>query len=244
MTKALLDADEAASLAPKQSRLRPRDAATLILLRRERSGHKVLMGKRREDLAFMPGKFVFPGGRRDRADGRIPVAAPLPEADMARLATGLGARSSATRVRAIAMAAVREMFEEAGLMLGLSGALQTRDRDWMPFAMHGVVPDLSRLRYIARAVTPPGRVRRFDTHFFTAFEESVAKSLPHGITGELTELRWFGFAEARALDIPVITRVILGELEERLANDPELTDGNIAVPHHHMRGTRFVRDLT
>src|SRR4030081_2611518 len=56
---------------------RPVDAATLILVDRTAATPKVLVGKRHDKVVFMPGKFVFPGGRVDTTDNRVPVAAPI-----------------------------------------------------------------------------------------------------------------------------------------------------------------------
>ena len=67
---------------------RPKDAATLILVDRTASTPKVLVGKRHDKVVFMPGKFVFPGGRVDKADNRVPVAAPIPKALEANLLKG------------------------------------------------------------------------------------------------------------------------------------------------------------
>ncbi|HEY5130162.1 MAG TPA: NUDIX hydrolase, partial [Bradyrhizobium sp.] len=67
---------------------RPVDAATLILVDRTVSTPKVLVGKRHDKVVFMPGKFVFPGGRVDKADNRVPVAAPIPTALEANLLKG------------------------------------------------------------------------------------------------------------------------------------------------------------
>ena len=97
MTKAALDRAEAAAMAKKPVRLRPRDAATLILLSRDGGEPRVLLGRRHRKHAFMPGKFVFRGGRRDPSDGRVPVANPLPARDEARLVAGMGARASTRR---------------------------------------------------------------------------------------------------------------------------------------------------
>src|SRR5438046_9808499 len=58
---------------------RPVDAATLILVDRSASTPKVLVGKRHDNVVFMPGKSVFPGGRVDRTDNRVPVAAHTPK---------------------------------------------------------------------------------------------------------------------------------------------------------------------
>lgn len=243
LTRQDLDAAEAGSLANSSATQRPRDAATLILLKLENGVHKVLVGKRRDDLAFMAGKFVFPGGRRDAQDSFVPVSANLPASDLAKLKFGIGPRATDRRAQALALSAVRETFEEAGLLIGRSGPFQTPIVAWRAFADHQVHPDLSRLRYIARAVTPPGRTRRFDTRFFAAFDDCIAKTLDERPTSELSDLRWLGFAEVRRLDIPLITGIILNELEELLARDPRLTGDNVPVPFHRMRGAHFVRDV-
>jgi len=67
---------------------RPKDAATLILVDRTAAIAKVLVGKRHDRVVFMPGKFVFPGGRVDKSDNRVPVAAPIPKALEANLLKG------------------------------------------------------------------------------------------------------------------------------------------------------------
>lgn len=72
------------------------------------------------------------------------------------------------RARALALAAIRETFEEAGLLVGRRVAFvpRTRARGWAAFLAHGVVPALDALEYVARVITPPGNPRRFDTRFF------------------------------------------------------------------------------
>ncbi|TIS43176.1 MAG: NUDIX hydrolase, partial [Mesorhizobium sp.] len=102
MTKADVDKLDKGLAVHGGRPLRPRDAATLILLDRRASDVLVLMGRRHAGHAFMPGKIVFPGGRTDPADSRVPVAAPLHREEEARLVSGPG-RASAARVRAIAM---------------------------------------------------------------------------------------------------------------------------------------------
>ncbi|UCI05324.1 NUDIX hydrolase [Mesorhizobium sp. B1-1-8] len=242
MTKADVDKLDR-SLAVHSGRpLRPRDAATLILLDRRGSDVLVLMGRRHAGHAFMPGKFVFPGGRTDPADSRIPVAASLHRDEEARLASGPG-RASPARARAIALSAIRETYEEAGLLLGRKGPFATARRDWQGFVEHGVAPSLDILRFIARAITPPNRVRRFDTRFFSAWRDDVAVELPGGgPTDELEELVWLPLVEARKVDIPDITRMILEELEKRLAHDPLLRPGG-AVPFFRLVRNRFVREV-
>src|SRR3984957_2323003 len=159
---------------------RPVDAATLILVDRTAAIPEVLVGKRHDKVVFMPGKFVFPGGRVDKTDNRVRVAAPIPKALEENLLKG-SPKITASRARALTVAAIREACEETGLCLGRKsdGATPDLDGPWKPFTEAGLLPDPSGLFLIARAITPPGRVRRFDTRFFTA----DASSITHHVQG-------------------------------------------------------------
>lgn len=227
-----------AAASPGASPTRPRDAATLILIDRQDGEHRVLMGRRHQRHAFLPGRFVFPGGRTDPADGRIRVASGLHPAEEAKLA-GTGARHTG-RARAIALSAVRETYEEAGLLLGRRAAFATRSLHWQAFAAHGVQPALGGLRYIARAITPPGRVRRFDTRFFAAWRSDIALELDERPSDELDEIGWRPIGEAMTLDVASITRAVLEDLARRLAADPSLSPGG-PVPFYFMRRRRYER---
>jgi 8-oxo-dGTP pyrophosphatase MutT (NUDIX family) len=239
MTRSQLDRAESRDFALGGGPMRPRDAATLILIDRD-AGFKVLMGRRHGRHAFMPGKFVFPGGRTDPTDSRVAAAADLDPAELAKLLTKC--RITASRARAIALSAVRETYEEAGLLIGRKESFAANGEHWRGFAEHGIRPSLDRLRLVARAITPPGRVRRFDTRFFAAWREHVAAALAARPTDELEELVWLPLEEARGADIPAITRMVLESLEQRLADDPELAPGG-AVPFYRLVGKRFVREL-
>lgn len=243
MTRAEVDKAESRDFALGGKPMRPRDAATLILIDRKGSDYHVLLGRRHARHAFMPGRFVFPGGRTDPSDSRIPVAAGLHPAVEAKLVSAMGSRASEARARAIALSAVRETYEEAGLLIGRKGSFSTTKPDWQGFAEHGVVPSLEGLRMVARAITPPGRVRRFDTRFLAVFRENVAVSLPDGgPTNELEELVWLPIAEAQKAEVPAITQTVLKELEKRLQDDPGLSpEGD--VPFYRMLHNRFRRDL-
>src|SRR5260221_830644 len=105
--------------------VRPKDAATLILVDRDGRVPKVLLGKRNEGTKFMPGKFVLPGGRVDPADRNMPAARPLDPSTEAHLMKRLQ-RPSAAKARAFALAAIRETFEETGLLLGVRGRATTK----------------------------------------------------------------------------------------------------------------------
>lgn len=240
VTRAELDEIHKKDLG-KAPTLRPRDAATLILLERSNGKINVLMGRRHSKHVFMAGRFVFPGGRTDPSDGRIPTAAPLHDAEFRKLHTG---RLTESRVRAIAMSAVRETYEEAGLLIGRMASFVSNNPGWQGFVANGVQPSLDAMRYIGRAITPPGRVRRFDTRFFAVWRDAVAMEAPDGPpTDELEEQVWLPIADAKQLDIPPITRTILTDLERRLSSDPKLEPGAAPVPFYFMRNNRFVREL-
>jgi 8-oxo-dGTP pyrophosphatase MutT (NUDIX family) len=195
---------------------RPRDAATLILVDRSDGGARVLLGKRHAGHSFMPNKYVFPGGALDPADRRMSVAAPLDPRVEAKLMVETR-RPSPAFARALALAAIRETFEETGLAVGLAGCgAQSRAPEgaWARFAATGVLPALDRLDLVARAITPPGRSRRYDARFFVADASSIAfraEDVVHD-EAELVELVWTPFDEALRLDLPQITRAVLDDL--------------------------------
>jgi 8-oxo-dGTP pyrophosphatase MutT (NUDIX family) len=223
--------------------VRPKDAATLILVDRAGPVPKVLLGKRHHGHKFMPGKFVFPGGRVDAADRSMPVAHELDPHTQAHLMKRLQ-RPSAAKARGLALAAIRETFEETGLLLGVGG--QTTSKiprgPWSDFAAAKILPDLGALHFIGRAITPPGRPRRFDARFFTMDAGTIARRI-EGVTGpdaELVELVWMPLATAKELDMPAVTGVMLEELDARIA------DGfahELPVPFYSMPRGRFRREM-
>src|SRR6201981_2546599 len=135
---------------------RPKDAATLILVDRAGPIPKVLVGRRHDKDVFMPGQFVFPGGRVDQTAHRGRVAAAMPQELEANLLKG-SPKITASRARSLAIAAIREACEETGLCLGrkTDGALPKFDGAWKPFSDASLLPDPSSLFLIARAITPP-----------------------------------------------------------------------------------------
>ena len=197
----------------------PRDAATLIIVDRRADGPHVLFGKRNASHRFMPNKFVFPGGAVEAADRRVAALTPLAAAVEAKL--NLQARRpSKSLARALALAAIRETFEETGLVIGEPcERARAAPGPWGAFHAHGFAPALHALDYLARAITPPGRSKRFDARFFVVDGAHVKAQAP-GIVhegAELTELVWRPLAEADTLDLPGITRMVLADLRAALA---------------------------
>jgi 8-oxo-dGTP pyrophosphatase MutT (NUDIX family) len=223
--------------------VRPKDAATLILVDRSGETPKVLLGKRHARHGFLPGKFVFPGGRIDPVDCRMPVARRLDPGAEASLLKRI-ARPSPVRARSFALAAIRETFEETGLVLGapVTTLPPVPKGPWSAFAQGNVLPDLGDLHFIGRAITPPGRLRRFDARFFTLDSSAIARRI-EGVTGpdaELIELVWIPLAQAKELDMPAVTGVMLDELELRIAAG---FGHDLPVPFYRMPRGRFTREL-
>jgi 8-oxo-dGTP pyrophosphatase MutT (NUDIX family) len=223
---------------------RPKDAATLILVDRSASVPKVLVGKRHDKVVFMPGKFVFPGGRVDKADNRVPVAAPMTPELEANLLKG-SPKIPLSRARSLAICAIREACEETGLCLGrkAEGKMPELEGPWKPFSEAGLLPDPSGLFLMARAITPPGRVRRFDTRFFTADASAIAHRVDGVIhaDAELVELVWVEIGSKPLADLHPMTRNVLNELEKRLATGPLKHDAQ--VPFFHFYGGKMQKDV-
>jgi 8-oxo-dGTP pyrophosphatase MutT (NUDIX family) len=238
--KARLDAETRTRTAPN---LRPVDASTLILLDLKAKRPKVLLGRRSLKLKFMPGKYVFPGGRVDAADRAMTAMGALsPKAEMRLMRQAT--RMTAQRCRALAMAAIRETFEETGLMIGTSefGKPETApDGVWREFADQGLFPTPDALTFVARAITPPKRPRRFDTRFFAASLASVNGKVERDIgpDAELTDLVWADLDEAVKFDLPTITQVILMELKERMVIG---LDRDAPIPFYYERHRKFLRE--
>ena len=230
--------------APIKARaLRPRDAATLIIVDGTSGEPRVLLGRRRADMVFMPGRYVFPGGRVDPADKHIAVEDDLKPGDLKKLMVAMKGPASETRARALALAAVRETFEEAGLLIGtpLGAASVPKAATWQDFFATGYRPALARLTFFARAITPPGRPRRFDSRFFCVPAEAIVHRVKIA-EGELSDLEWHSIAQARSLELPNITRVVLEDLGERIAAGA-LHASDLPVPFYHRRNGSFRRDL-
>jgi 8-oxo-dGTP pyrophosphatase MutT (NUDIX family) len=237
---AQLDSEQRVRTTPN---LRPVDAATLIVLDTRLKKPRLLMGKRNPNLRFMPGKYVFPGGRVDAGDKTMTASGALsPRAEMRLMASA--PRMTPLRCRALAMAAIRETFEETGLMIGHGDFGKPEfapDGVWQEFADQGMFPTPDALMFVARAITPPRRPRRFDTRFFVAPMTAVGGKVERvfDADAELTELVWVTLDEATKLDLPMITQVIIEELKERISAGIER---DLPVPFYYERHRKFIRE--
>jgi 8-oxo-dGTP pyrophosphatase MutT (NUDIX family) len=209
----------------------PRDAATVILLRDGADGLLVYLLRRVSSMKFAPGAYVFPGGSVDPRDGDLAVAwsGPSPAA------WGSAFGATETLARELVCAAVRETFEESGVLLaGPSGDAivpDTSGDDWEADRQALLDRSLSLAELLARRdlvlrgdllrpwahwITPEVEERRYDTRFFVA-------ALPAGqrtrdVSTESDRVTWAHPAEAaetaRRGDMPMLppTLVTLGEL--------------------------------
>jgi 8-oxo-dGTP pyrophosphatase MutT (NUDIX family) len=189
------------------------DAAGLVLIREGAGGPEVLLGRRNRRAGFLPDIYVVPGGRVD-ADDRLPsgYAEDLHPGVAAQLKAGNRARPAL----AFARAAIRETYEETGLLLADAGgpaAVPARPPIWQAFADRGCRPGFDRLDFICRAVTPTYSKRRYNTRFFLADGAAVSGDLRGD--GELEDLDWRRVSALRRLTIVDVTEFVLAEALRR-----------------------------
>lgn len=164
---------------------RPRDAASLVIYHQREAHYEVLMGKRGQRARFKPGVYVFPGGVLERADF---LAKPVRSLD-GGLVPILAVGGSVSRADALTMAAVREAFEEAGLLYGDPGHVGSVSHpSWRAFREQELSPDLGDLEFLGRAITPTYRTLRYHARFFAVPYTRMHGSI--GGDGELDDLRW------------------------------------------------------
>ena len=206
-----------------KSAIRPAEAAGLVLIRRAVSagssdfGAEVLLGRRSDRSRFMPGIYVFPGGRVGPEDRQPSGFSEL----LPNQPSGLD-RATRLRLLVFARAALRETYEETGLLLGtaeseqpprLGGAGPGAAQPWTAFATAGLVPGFARMRLVARAITPTASPIRFHTRFFLA--EGKAAVGEFGGDGELEDIHWAPIQTLHELPMANITHLVL---EEALAH--------------------------
>jgi 8-oxo-dGTP pyrophosphatase MutT (NUDIX family) len=205
----------------KKPALRPVDAATLILIDGAGADARVLLGRRSPKLKFLPNRLVFPGGALDTSDRQMNVAGALDSRVEDRLLKGKP-KAGPGYARALALAAIREMYEETGVVVGVSdyGAPENPPEGaWTEYAAHGCMPDLQDMHFVFRAITPPFMPRRFDTRFFALDASSIAKQVEGFVhpDAELVELAWMRLEEAEKFELHEITQRVVAALRERLA---------------------------
>src|SRR5262249_36285982 len=175
--------------------------------------------------------------RLDTSDMRTKIGRDLHPLVHEKLLKRMRGRASPTRARGLAIAAIRETYEETGLFLGSLPANSVLANEEWDGVIAATELDLSSLRFFARAITPPGRTRRFDSRFFVAHARHIGNldSPRHPGSGELLKPYWFSFAEAVELDLPTITRDVLKRLQPLMEKQEEL-EPDQAVSFQYFRG--------
>ncbi len=232
---------------------RPRDAASVLVFDRSSGEMRVLMGRRQPTQVFMPGKFVFPGGRVDPEDKDVANACAIDDREKFKLLAEMKGTTSDARAAALPMAAIREAFEEAGVIIGARQGARTVETfqfsagplpqhpTWQAFWQTAHLPRPETLTFFARAITPPGRPRRYDTRFFCVDRRDVSDQVA-ACDGELSDLGWYTLLEIESLDLAPITKVVLDEFAERLATAP-LGPSDLPIPFYYQNRGTFHRDL-
>ena len=200
-----------------------KDAASVILIRNRKSNPSVLMGQRSKNASFMPNKFVFPGGAVDENDFLVKSFKQLNGNCTARMTY----KCNKDLVFALSVAAIRELFEETGIIVGCkkkwTGVIPP---EWKPVANLGLVPDASKFKFVFRAITPPGRPRRFDARFLYLDADTLSEEINlddfSGASNELSHLQWIPIQEVRKFDLPFITEVIFAEVISNLGKNMNL----------------------
>ncbi len=210
-----------------------RAAASLILVRGEGENLSVLMGRRHATARFMPSIYVFPGGAIDSDDENVKPATEL-DSD---ITAGLKVFGNDRRAHALAIAAVRETYEETGLMLGSTGDLgNTKSDSWSAWRRQAIAPDLARLHLVGRAITPVERPIRFNARFFYARGEPLYGEIQSN--GELEAIGWKPLAEISQLPMADVQAFMLEHLQLRLQG--RLTRPGIPL-FSHRNSRRYVR---
>ena len=192
---------------------RPVDAAGLVLIRRGREGPEVLLGRRHRRAGFLPDIYVVPGGRVDHGDGiGSGFVEDLHPGVIAQLKTGSRGRAPL----AFARAAIRETYEETGLLLTAGGKTRTTPATgavWQAYGARDCGPGFDALDFVCRAITPTYSKRRYNTRFFLADGANTTGELAGD--GELEDLNWWPLADLPKLAIVDVTEFVLTEALRR-----------------------------
>jgi len=215
-----------------------KNAATVILLRGSQKNPEVLMGQRGKNASFMPNKFVFPGGALDPGDSEIDFNGDIPTKCIEKLRL----KADPSLAKPLIAAGIRELWEETGLILGSKSKtkMDSIPKNWKDFFALGYQPSADNIEFVFRAITPPGRTRRFDARFFLLSSDNIKGDLDDfsKASGELSHLQWIELNSTQNLDLPFITEIVLSEVLSKLKGNR-----NNGIPfYYHESGTsHFLR---
>ena len=215
-----------------------KNAATVILLRGSQKNPEVLMGQRGKNASFMPNKFVFPGGALDPGDSEIDFNGDIPTKCIEKLRL----KADPSLAKPLIAAGIRELWEETGLILGSKSKtkMDSIPKNWKDFFALGYQPSADNIEFVFRAITPPGRTRRFDARFFLLSSDNIKGDLDDfsKASGELSHLQWIELNSTQNLDLPFITEIVLSEVLSKLKGNHK---NGIPFYYHDSGTSHFLR---
>lgn len=229
-----VSAKDSAKRAGMSRAPRPKLAATILLVRGAAGEEEILVGLRSKHHDFMPDVYVFPGGRVDPGDSRVPAV----DALNPRTKAILESTFTPTRARACVLAAIRETWEETGFIIGETEGYRPYNGNhpsWITFSKAGLAPDLSEIHVIARAVTPPYRPKRFDTWFFMTRLSDAHAQRDFADSDELLDTRWVSIKAAKSLKMHAITEMMIDVLAQYLKTETPAD----TVPYSRFENGKF-----
>ena len=215
-----------------------KNAATVILLRGSQKNPEVLMGQRGKNASFMPNKFVFPGGALDPGDSEIDFNGDIPTKCIEKLRL----KADPSLAKPLIAAGIRELWEETGLILGSKSKtkMDSIPKNWKDFFALGYQPSADNIEFVFRAITPPGRTRRFDARFFLLSSDNIKGDLDDfsKASGELSHLQWIELNSTQNFDLPFITEIVLSEVLSKLKGN---RSNGIPFYYHDSGTSHFLR---
>ena len=196
----------------KKILVKPKDAATVIIIKKEKNKSFVLMGQRPLKSRFMPGVYVFPGGVYEKEDSIATKYFNLPRINLSK--KKIKTRSK-RHSKALLLTAVRETAEETGLYLASRNNINKKiplnmHKTWLKFVEKSYSPAIDKLIFFGRAITPSTLKMRFHARFFIAFSKDFLGKL-HA-NKELENLDWFSLEDAKKKKIADVTEFMLNEI--------------------------------
>lgn len=223
----------------KTKPVRPRDAAVMILFRGSVAQREVLMGRRSKKSRFMPDVYVFPGGGVDRDDGKVKTISQVDTSIVPHMSVS----GRVNHARRLAIAAVRETFEETGLIVGETGDVGNMNHPvWNAFRNKERAPNLSELNYVGRAITPAYLPMRFHARFF--LHETTEDLGRLGGDGELVDLQWLSTNDALRLPLADVTEFMLRHVIELMDSNSTINRYPVFTYQHNAPKIKYVDSLS
>ena len=221
----------------------PQDASSLIIIDDQGPSSRFLMGLRNKNLSFMPNKYVFPGGKVETDDLNLTTIDDLSKRDKLLLSMKTSTAICEQMIRGLALAAIRETYEETGNIVGKPNINEhiPQNSSWNAFYSQNVIPSLSFVKFCGRAITPENNVRRYDTRFFCTHAKYIAKSTLFR-AGEFDHIKWLTFQQTLQYPLPNITRNILQKVYEGLYQGDLFSD-KFQVPFYYTQNNNFKNEL-